>query len=154
MPIHHPDTVKTDESDGVGDPCGPFQALLFSDAGNLTQFGAFEEILPPGSFSSVKHWHQVEDEMVYVLEGEVTLHEGDSLTIMRKGDAATFKAGEPVGHCLENKSSSPVRYLVIGTRAPKDVVTYPDNDRVLTNTRGGERTWEDSNGKPVRSLYD
>lgn len=150
MPIHSPDTVKTDESDGVDDPCGPFHALLFSDAGNLTQFGAFEEILPPGSASSLKHWHQAEDEMVYVLEGEVTLHEGDTSTVMRKSEAATFKAGEPVGHCLENKSQSSVRYLVIGTRAPKDVVTYPDNDRVVTDTRVGQ----DRNGNPVRSLYD
>ena len=154
MPIHSPDTVKTDESDGIDDPCGAFQAFLFSDAGNLTQFGAFEEILPPGSASSVKHWHQVEDELVYVVEGEVTLHEGNKSTVMRKGEAATFKAGEPVGHWLENKSQSPVRYLVVGTRAPKDVVTYPDNDRVLTNTRGGERTWEDGDGNPVQSLYD
>ena len=150
MPIHSPDTVKTDESDGVDDPCGPFQALLFSDAGNLTQFGAFEEILPPGSASSLKHWHQVEDEMVYVLEGEVTLHEGDTSTVMRKGEAATFKAGEPVRHCLENNSTAPVRYLVIGTRAPKDVVTYPDNDRVVTHTRVGQ----DRNGNPAKSLYD
>ncbi|WP_341366106.1 cupin domain-containing protein [Yoonia sp. BS5-3] len=154
MPVFSPKTVKTDSSDGAGDPCGPYHALLFSDSGGLTQFGAFEEILPPGSSSSIKHWHQTEDEMVYILQGEVTLHLGPDTIIMRPGEAATFKAGDPVGHCLTNNSGAEVRYLVIGTRAPVDVVTYPDHDRVLHFDRETQnRRWTDHSGAPADSPY-
>ncbi|WP_411890979.1 cupin domain-containing protein [Yoonia sp. SDW83-1] len=155
MPVFTPDTAKTDASDGVGHPCGPYRALLFSDSGGLTQFGAFVEILPPGSSSSSKHWHAGEDEMVYVLEGKVTLHEGDSSTVMHPGDAATFKAGDPVGHCLENRTDTKVKYLVIGTRSPGDVVTYPDHDRVLHWDRATQcRRWTDHAGAPANSPYE
>lgn len=154
MPVFNSGTVKTDNSDGAGNPCGPYRALLFSDSGGLTQFGAFEEILPPGSASSIKHWHAGEDEMIYVLQGEVTLFEGDHSTIMRPGDAATFKAGDPVGHCLQNLSEGEVRYLVIGTRSSGDVVTYPDHDRVLHFDRAADsRHWTDHGGALADNPY-
>ena len=155
MPIHRPATVKSDSSDGAGNPCGPYRALLFSDAGDLTQFGAFVEILPPGSRSSIKHWHAREDEMVYMLEGEVLLHEGESATPLHPGDAATFKAGEALGHCLENASETEARYLVIGTRAPADTVTYPDHDRAQEVDREtGARRWSDTAGNPATNPYE
>ena len=154
MPVITRHAARSDISDGQGNPCGPFRALLFSDSGGLTQFGAFEEILPPGSSSSVKHWHAGEDEMVYILEGEVTLHEGDNSIVMRPGEAATFKAGDPVGHCLENRGDTEVRYLVIGTRSSGDVVTFPDHDRVLHFQREPEsRRWTDHAGNPADSPY-
>lgn len=155
MPIHRPGTVMREASDGAGNPCGPFTALLFSDAGGLTQFGAFVEILPPGSRSSIKHWHATEDEMVYMLDGEVTLHEGDTATILKPGEAATFRAGDATGHCLENAGTREARYLVIGTRAPRDTVTYPDNDRILRFDRTtGARGWTDLKGNTSVSPYE
>ena len=154
MPVFSKETAKTESDDGAGNPCGPYHALLFSDSGGLTQFGAFEEILPPGSSSSIQHWHAVEDEMVYVLQGEVTLHEGDDSVILCPGDAATFKAGDPIGHSLQNCSNTEVRYLVIGTRSSGDIVTYPDHDRVLHFDRKTEsRNWTDHAGSPADSPY-
>lgn len=155
MPIHCPDTVTRDESDGVNNPCGPYSALRFSDDGQLTQFGAFVEILPPGSKSSIKHWHAHEDEMIYVLEGEVLLHEGDALTPLRPGNAATFKAGVTMGHCLENTSAQDARYLVIGTRSTEEVVTYPDDDRRLARDRKAKtRIWTDHAGQSASNPYN
>ena len=154
MPVFSKETAKTESDDGAGNPCGPYHALLFSDSGGLTQFGAFEEILPPGSSSSVKHWHAGEDEMVYVLQGQVTLHEGDDSVILFPGDVATFKAGAPIGHSFQNCSNTEVRYLVIGTRSSGDIVTYPDHDRVLHFDRKTEgRNWTDHAGSPADSPY-
>lgn len=154
MPIYTPKSVLRDASDGAGNPCGPYEALLFSDAGGLTQFGAFVEILPPGSKSSIKHWHETEDEMVYVLAGEATLHEGDSITRMAPGEAATFKAGDPVGHCFENASATDLHLLVIGTRAKSDTVTYPDNDCILRYDREtDQRGWTTFEGTPRGTPY-
>ena len=154
MPVFSKETAKTESDDGSGNPCGPYHALLFSDSGGLTQFGAFEEILPPGSSSSVKHWHAGEDEMVYVLQGQVTLHEGDDSVILFPGDVATFKAGAPIGHSFQNCSNTEVRYLVIGTRSSGDIVTYPDHDRILHFDRKTEsRNWTDHGGSPADSPY-
>ena len=132
----------------------PNQTLWISESGQLTQFGAFIEVLQPGCRSSIKHWHSAEDEMVYVLAGEITVVEGTSESRMRAGDAATFRAGVPVGHYLENRSSSPTRCLVVGTRAPVDRITYPDHDRVCLRDRSlPDDIWTDGAGQPAASPY-
>lgn len=130
------------------------QTLWISEAGGLTQFGAFVEVLQPGTRSSIKHWHSAEDEMVYVLEGQVTLVEGDTETLLHPGDAATFRAGDAVGHCLWNRSATPTRCLVVGTRAPVDNITYPEHDRVCHRDRSlPDDIWLNSAGEPAPSPY-
>lgn len=125
-----------------------------STPGGLTQFGAFVQVLQPQTRSSIKHWHSDEDEMVYVLEGELTVVEGAQESLLRPGDAATFKAGVEVGHFLWNRSAAPVRCLVVGTRAPTDRVTYPDHDRLLHRDRSQpEDTWTDLQGRPADDPY-
>ncbi|MAU47891.1 MAG: cupin [Yangia sp.] len=157
MPKFTPETALTGHE--AGGPCGPADEILFSDSGGLTQFGAFVEMLPPGSSSALKHWHANEDEMVYMLEGAATVLEGDDSYPLGPGEAATFKAGTPVGHCLVNCSDAPIRYLVIGTRAASDTVTYPDHDRILRHNRGdsGEvesRSYTRFDGTPSLSAYE
>jgi uncharacterized cupin superfamily protein len=115
---------------------GPYAYRLIGDAAGLTQFGAHLERLPPGSRSSLRHWHEREDEMVYVLSGEVVLIE-DAETPLRPGEAAAWRAGDPVGHCLENRGTAEAVYLVVGTRAAADVIHYPEHD--LVTTREGTR---------------
>jgi uncharacterized cupin superfamily protein len=154
MPRFTLDQTLTEDSNGTDNPCGPYRAHLLSDTGGLTQFGAFIEILPPGSASSLKHWHANEDEMVFMLSGEVTLVEDETTTLLRPGDTATFKAGTPTGHCLQNHSTAEARYLVVGTRGPSDIVTYPDHNRVLHYTRNPPtRRYTDSQGQPATSPY-
>ena len=139
MPIIRNGAAPTESKTQAEEPLGAFTADLISDAGGLTQFGAFTETLAPGSRSSIKHWHAQEDEMIYVLSGVVMLHEGDKEARLHPGDAACFPAGAELGHCLENDSTEPVTYLVIGTRAPVDVVTYPDHDRRLHFDRATQK---------------
>ncbi|WP_088280195.1 cupin domain-containing protein [Ideonella sp. A 288] len=132
----------------------PNLTLWISEAGGLGQFGAFVEVLQPGTRSSLAHWHSAEDEMVYVLEGQVTLVEGTTETVLHPGDAATFKAGVPVGHCLWNRSAAPTRCLVVGTRAPLDRITYPELDRVRVRDRSlPDDTWTTIAGAPASSPF-
>ncbi|MEE4302165.1 MAG: cupin domain-containing protein [Pseudomonadales bacterium] len=112
------------------------------------------ETLPPGSRSSIKHWHAEEDELVLALEGEVTLVEGAESHVLYPGDAATFRAGVPAGHCLENRSTEPCRYLVVGTRAAQEVATYPDHDRIaIMRTDSDETVWTDLRHAPADDPY-
>lgn len=153
MPAFTPDQFIV-ERDAANHPTGEKMTEWISEAGGLTQFGAFIETLAPGARSALKHWHSDEDEMVYVLDGEVTLVEGNETTILRRGDAATFRAGVAIGHCLENRSSQTTRCLVVGTRAGVDRITYPDHDRVLLRDRSKPGDiWTDCADQPADSAY-
>lgn len=96
-------------------------------AAGLTQFGVNLLVLPPGGWSANRHWHSEEDEFVVVIEGEVVLVSEAGETVLRAGDCAGFKAGDPDAHHLQNRSDQPARVVEIGTDRPEsDVVTYPD----------------------------
>jgi uncharacterized cupin superfamily protein len=113
---------------GVTD--GREKAALGNVAG-LTQFGVNLTRLKPGAASALRHWHENEDEFVYVLEGEIALIEDGGETVLGPGDCAGFKAGVANGHHLVNKSQRDALYLEIGTRAAGERAHYPDVDLVV-----------------------
>lgn len=144
-----PFTIEADTRHPVlGASLGPHAHAAIGDAAGLTQFGCHLERLPPGSRSSHRHWHEAEDELVYVLDGEVVLVE-DIETVLRPGEAAAWRAGDPVGHCLENRSGRDALYLVVGTRRMHDVVHYPDAGLTLTITDRRHRVFTDATGATV-----
>jgi uncharacterized cupin superfamily protein len=98
------------------------------NAGGLDQFGVNLTTLKPGAASALRHWHEHEDEFVYLLEGEVVLIEDEGETVLKPGDAATFKANSGNGHQLVNRSSRDAVYLEVGTRAKVERVEYPEAD--------------------------
>ncbi|MEO0983549.1 MAG: cupin domain-containing protein [Pseudomonadota bacterium] len=152
MPVLRKADRYIDEHDRVA--CGPGRSEWLTPPGTLTQFGAVIETLPPGSRSSIKHWHAEEDELVLALEGEVTLVEGAERRVLRPGDVATFRAGVPVGHCLENRTAKPCRYLVVGARAAQDVATYPDHNRIaIMRADSDETIWTDLDHAPADNPY-
>jgi uncharacterized cupin superfamily protein len=103
-------------------------SLRLGDAGGLTQFGVNLVMLEPGAMSSLRHWHLHEDEFVLVTEGECTLVQDNGETVMRTGDCAAFPAGSPDGHHFLNRSDKVAKFLVVGTKAPREVATYSDVD--------------------------
>jgi uncharacterized cupin superfamily protein len=107
------------------------------NAAGLDQFGVNLTTLKPGAASALRHWHQNEDELVYVLEGEVVLIEDEGETALRPGDAAGFKANAPNGHHLVNQSQRDAVYLEIGTRAKNERAEYPDLDLVAVRDDTG-----------------
>ncbi|HEU4620415.1 MAG TPA: cupin domain-containing protein [Gammaproteobacteria bacterium] len=112
--------------------CKDRKRWKLGDAAGLTQFGVNLMRLPPGAWSSQRHWHSHEDELVWVLEGEVVLVENEGETVLRAGDCAGFKAGVPNGHHLQNRSGREAVLLEIGTRVPgKDGTDYPDLDMIV-----------------------
>jgi uncharacterized cupin superfamily protein len=110
-------------------PCLDRRRWRLGDAAGLTQFGVSLLRLPDGQWSSQRHWHTAEDEFVYVLEGEVVLVTDAGEEVLRAGDCAGFKAGEPNGHHLQNRSGHEAVLLEVGSRRPgEDGVDYPDID--------------------------
>ena len=148
------DTFEWTEGPGglnplFGQDNGPYAAAVLGDRAGLKQFGVRLERLPPGSRSSVRHWHQAEDEFVYVLAGELVLLE-DEECVLHAGEAAGWPAGSPVAHCLENRSSADATILIVGARADADAVHYPDHDIVLHRDASGHR-FTRTDGSPVDS---
>ena len=104
------------------------EKTALGNAADLTQFGINLTRLKPGAASSLRHWHENEDEFVYVLAGELVLIEDEGETIMRPGDCAGFKAHVGNAHHLVNRTPRDALYLEIGTRAERERVHYPDVD--------------------------
>ncbi len=119
--------------------CEGRERKRLGDAADLTQFGVNIARLVPGAASALRHWHESEDEFVFILDGEVTLVEDDGETILVTGDAAGFKAGVANGHHLVNKSASPAVYLEVGTRAAAERAHYPDDDLYAEKDADGFR---------------
>ena len=109
------------------------ESIHLSDAGGLTQFGVHLETLPPGGVTSDRHWHEAEDEFLYVLDGQATVIDDDGEHLLRPGDAACWRHGEANAHHVRNRSQETLRYIIVGTRVAGDVCHYPDSGRRLEN---------------------
>jgi uncharacterized cupin superfamily protein len=113
----------------------------------LDQFGVNLTTLKPGAASAQRHWHEKEDELVFILDGEVMLIEDGGATVLKPGDAAGFKANAPNGHHLINKTNRDAVYLEIGTRSKQERAEYPDVDlRMIRDDKGARYTHK--NGDP------
>ncbi|HEY1753522.1 MAG TPA: cupin domain-containing protein [Caulobacteraceae bacterium] len=130
-------------------PCLGASWKRLGDGGGLTQFGVNLSRLPPGVSSSQRHWHSHEDELIYVLEGELVSVTDDGEETLRAGDCVAFRAGEPDGHHLVNRSQRDAVVLEVGARDPdRDRCTYPDIDMVAVP---GQRPYLHRDGTPYPS---
>jgi uncharacterized cupin superfamily protein len=95
----------------------------------ISQFGANHVVLEPGAMTALRHWHEAEDEFVYVLSGTVTLVDDNGEHAMEEGAFAGFPAGYENAHHLMNNSAVPAVILVVGSRRPgEETIHYPDDD--------------------------
>lgn len=101
----------------------------------IEDFGVSHVVLEPGGISSQRHWHEGEDELVVMLDGEAVLVEEGSETVMRPGDLAAFPKGVANGHHLVNRGDSPCTFVAIGKAAATDC-HYPDIDLHLDARKG------------------
>ena len=136
------DIAAIPERKGAGYP-QPFDALSkdrirqrLGDAGGLKDFGINLMRLPPGNWSSQRHWHSHEDEFVYVFEGELVLIEDGGETTLRAGDCAAFPKNSGNGHHMINRSNTVAVYLEVGSRQADDMTTCSDIDLKSANADG------------------
>jgi len=108
---------------------GRWQQRIGEHAG-LAHLGANFVTLEPGAWSSQRHWHHGEDEMVVMLEGEAVLVEDDGPVPLVPGDICVWPAGQPNGHCIQNRSDLPCRFLALGA-GPDTGGVYADIDMLF-----------------------
>ena len=132
-------------------PCRGRARTKLGDAAGLTQFGVNLCRLPPGAWSSQRHWHTGDDEFVYVLSGEVVLVTDSGEEVLRAGDAAGFPANDANGHCFQNRSDREAQILEVGTRVTGDMGYYPDIDMVAP-AEGKPAAYTHRDGTPYQDI--
>lgn len=123
----------------------------FRQLGNhagLKNFGVNLVRIVPGGQSSSRHAHSMQDEFVYVLQGEVVLETNAGPEILKPGMCAGFAAGSGNAHRLVNRSSADAMILVVGDRTRGDEVTYPDIDNHARMDDGGRYVHTRKDGTP------
>ncbi|AXK73611.1 cupin domain-containing protein [Lysobacter sp. TY2-98] len=103
-------------------------------ATGLKDFGASHVTLKPGAWSSQRHWHEDEDELVVMISGEAVLVDDHGETVLRAGDVAAFPKGDGNGHCLRNDSHADCVFVAIGQATTK-LCHYSDIDMRWTGER-------------------
>jgi uncharacterized cupin superfamily protein len=116
-----------------------YEQQRVGDAAGLTKMGINRVVLPPRSRTALRHWHEVDDEFVIIISGEVVLREEGVETVLGAGDCAGFKAGVANGHALENRSDEPAILFEIGTRDEIETAHYPDADLRYEKRNGEHR---------------
>lgn len=143
-PALDPNTVEARTSSMYPEPYRsrvlPREKRALGDALGLTLIGVNLTTLPPGKESSMRHWHTKEDELLFILEGEVVLRTDAGEQVLRAGECCGFPAASGDAHQLINRSGAPARYLEVSNRAPDDVAAYPDSDVDMAYSK-------DANGK-------
>lgn len=128
-------------------PCQARSNRGLSDAFGLADFGVQLTVLEPGAWSSQRHWHTHEDELVYVLEGTPTLVTDEGETPLRPGCICGFRAGSRNGHCIVNNGTTTAKLIVVGSRKKEDDVYYSDIDMQILGRGNGGRFCR-KNGEP------
>jgi uncharacterized cupin superfamily protein len=151
-PALDPSTVSPRSTSGYPEPFRsrvlPREKRALGDALGLTQIGVNLTTLPPGKESSMRHHHTREDELVYVVEGEVVLRTDGGEQVLTAGMCAGFPAGSRDGHQLVNRSDRPARYLEISNRDPEDSAEYPDVDLAYRKGPDGRPVFAHKDGTP------
>ena len=150
LPALDPSVVPPRTSSGYPEPYRsrvlPREKRALGDALGLTKVGVNLTTLPPGKESAMRHHHTHEDELVYVVEGEVTLCTDEGEQLLTPGTCAGFPAGSGNGHKLVNRSDHPARYLEISNRDPSDRAVYPDDDLAYQGLVGGRPVFTRKDG--------
>jgi uncharacterized cupin superfamily protein len=130
-------------------PCRERIRRALGDAFGLSQFGANLLELPPGTWSSQRHWHEQQEELIYVLEGEVVLVTDEGETTLTQGMTAGFRAGTGNGHHLVNRSGTTARVIEVGTRTVEEVAHYPDIAMMVREDANGWGYFT-ADGRPMK----
>lgn len=100
-------------------------------ATGLKHLGASHVVLKPGAWSSQRHWHDDEDELLVILSGQAVLVDDDGETPLSAGDVAAFPAADGNGHHLRNTSDQDCVFLVVSAGDQLSGGSYSDIDMIF-----------------------
>jgi uncharacterized cupin superfamily protein len=119
-----------------------YRHLTSAAVGAKYHVGFAVEEIEPSKQSVPAHYHMLEEEHLYILEGSLTLRLGEVRHTMKAGDYACFPAGQRAGHCLINEGTKVCRYIIVGEHNPNEVVVYTDSNKVLVRSLGRREIYD------------
>lgn len=141
LPALDPEQVPRQRGSGYPEPfrsrMGDRAKRRLGDELGLSRFGVNLVELPPGGQSALRHWHSLEDEFVWMLEGEVVLVTDAGEQVPRAGHCAGYPAGRRDAHHFVNRGTEVARYLEVGSRIDGDNAFYPDDDLMIGEDENG-----------------
>ena len=126
----------------------PREKRALGDAFGLTSIGVSLTVPHPGVESSMRHWHDREDELIYLLDGELVLRTDGGEEVLEPGMVVGFKAGDRDAHQFVNRGDRPATYLEISSRDGADVCVYPDVDMAYGTDSEGRHRYVRKDGTP------
>jgi uncharacterized cupin superfamily protein len=132
----------------------PFASMMsgrekrpLGDMFGIKKFGINLTRLAPGSQSALLHKHTLQEEFIFILEGQPTLITETNEIQLQPGMCAGF-IPDDVAHKLENRTTNDVVYLEVGDRIKGDAVSYPADDLVGIFDANGQWSFAHKNGEP------
>ncbi|MBP6010692.1 MAG: cupin domain-containing protein [Alphaproteobacteria bacterium] len=119
-----------------------YRHLTSAAIGENYHVGFAIEELSPGKQTVPAHYHMLEEEHIYVLDGSATLRLGAETHQLKAGDYVCFPAGQKAGHCLINNTDNVCRYIIVGERNPNEVVVYTDSNKALVRSLGRREIYD------------
>lgn len=113
---------------------GAYRPLTPSMKPKGGRLGVNQSRLPPGRATCPFHYHQLEDEVFFVLSGRGVLRYGDDVRQLRAGDCVSCPAGTKIAHQIANPFDEDLVYLAIGANDPNEVCVYPDTGKVMVRS--------------------
>lgn len=137
-----------DAPDGyAGDDERMAVSVDFSTRFGLNRIGIHHNRLPPGRRSWYPHAESLEEEFVFILEGEADAWVDGHLHRVAAGDAIAYPAGTGICHNLINNGAADVRYITIGQRnLTGNRVWYPLNPARMAAIEHG---WTNAPQRPL-----
>jgi uncharacterized cupin superfamily protein len=145
-----PEGIGSDYPTPFNEPCKEGSNRNLARVLGLSKIGVQQFALPPGAWSSQRHWHSHEDELVYVLEGEPTLVTDEGEVKLEPGDFVGFRAGLENGRQVLNRANSPAKFIAVSNQDPLDDATYSDIDMQIRRRASGG-TYSNKKGEPYRT---
>ncbi|HEY8142531.1 MAG TPA: cupin domain-containing protein [Kofleriaceae bacterium] len=131
-PAVHVSTLEAVRKNSYPEPfssrMGDREKRRLGDRFGLSQFGVNLVNLADGGQSALRHWHSHEDELVYVLSGELVLVTDAGEQVVGPGMVVAFPGGNQDAHHFVNRSGAPAQYIEVGSRIEEDMAAYPDDD--------------------------
>jgi uncharacterized cupin superfamily protein len=76
------------------------------------------------------HAHLGVEEMLIVIRGRPTLRSPSGEKDLEEGAVIVFPPGRDGAHQLINRSDKLVRYLMLSSKSPADLIEYPDSGKI------------------------
>lgn len=105
-----------------------FRLRSLGRALGATRTGMTVYELEPGQALWPYHFEVIEEEWLFVVDGELVLRTPDGERTLRAGDVACFPPGATGAHAVRNDGDRVVRFAMPSTVAPfGDACVYPDS---------------------------